>query len=259
MSECKVYRREVEGAADGRGLSDGARLHISSCRVCGDELREHERLRALVGGLGKVDAPADFEFRLRARMAAAKIDRGHGRFSGTRWLYGFAPVAVAACFVIVSATLYLRQAARQTKTDAPAVAARPAPNVEPAHARRQQAEPKAEVKEVAGVNQADASPRKVHKHVHRANARAAQTREVAAKVERRAVAEPNTIESSVTGAQVIHLHLKTSAEPLRVILRDERGTERVVPMRSVSFGSQSFLAREAATRPSAAAEVGGVW
>ena len=53
--------------------------------------------------------------------------------------------------------------------------------------------------------------------------------------------------------------MKASAEPLRVILRDERGAERVVPMRGVSFGSQDFLARGASGRPSVAAEVGGVW
>src|SRR5215216_893690 len=99
MSDCKVYRREVEEAADGGVMSTGARLHVSSCHACGVELRERERLRALVGGLGKVGAPADFEFRLRARMAAAKAGGARARFSGTRWLYGFAPVAIATCFV----------------------------------------------------------------------------------------------------------------------------------------------------------------
>jgi hypothetical protein len=72
--------------------------------------------------------------------------------------------------------------------------------------------------------------------------------------------EPRTLVSSVTGAPVITgIPVKASAEPLRVILRDERGAERIVPMRSVSFGSQDFLARGAAAKPSAVAEVGGVW
>src|SRR5215204_4003685 len=100
MSECKAYRREIDEAAGG-GVSAGARAHATSCRVCGDELRVRESLRVLVGGLGKVEAPADFEFRLRARMAASKADGARGRFGGARWLYGFAPVAVAACFVFV--------------------------------------------------------------------------------------------------------------------------------------------------------------
>jgi len=53
--------------------------------------------------------------------------------------------------------------------------------------------------------------------------------------------------------------MKTSADPLRLILRDERGAERVVPLRSVSFGSQDFLSRGAAPKQPGAVEVGGVW
>lgn len=264
MSECKAYRREIEEAADGRPVSARTRAHAALCRVCGDELRDGASLRALVGGLGKVGAPADFEFRLRARMAASKIDRGHGRFSGTRWLYGLAPVAVAACFVVVSATLYFRQESRPTTTAGPVVASAPAPNVEPARTsstdkQNRVAGPEMKVEEVAGVDAEGAASLKIKKPVHRVNVRAAQSRAVASNVVRRAEVETNTLVTSVTGARVIHLPLKSSAEPLRVILRDDRGAERVVPMRSVSFGSQSFLARDAATRPSAAVEVGGVW
>src|SRR5689334_10091972 len=112
MSDCKAYRREIEEAAEGGSASAGLRAHAARCRACAEELRERESVRALVGGLGRVGAPADFEFRLRARMAAAKAEGRGGRFGGARWLYGFAPVAVAACFVVVSATLYFRQAAR---------------------------------------------------------------------------------------------------------------------------------------------------
>ena len=264
MSECKVYRREIEETADSGCVSAGARAHAALCRACGAELRERESLRALVGGLEKVGAPADFEFRLRARMAGAKAAENRDGFSGTRWLYGFAPVAVAACFVVVSATLYFRQATRTTQTDPPDVSTMPAQNVEPARAasvneQSHLAEPLFEVKEVVKMNPADVAPPRIKKPVHRTNVRAGQSREVALKVENHASVEPGTLESSVTGAQVIRLSLKSSAEPLRVILRDERGAERVVPMRSVSFGSQSFLAREAVARPSAAVEVGGVW
>jgi hypothetical protein len=261
MSECKVYRREIDEAADGGGVSGGARAHASLCRACGDELRARESLRALVGGLGKVEAPADFEFRLRARMAASKSGGGRGLFSGTRWLYGFAPVAVAACFVVVSATLYFRQAARPTPAAAPAVAAaRPSPNVEPDRAasvnvQSLPAVPAVEVKEVVRVN-----PPKTNRPAHKASARDVQAREVASAGGRRADVEPGTLVSSVTGAQVIKpISVKASAESLRVILRDERGAERVVPMRGVSFGSQDFLARGASARPSVAADVEGVW
>lgn len=260
MSECKAYRREIDEAAD--GVSAGARSHAASCRACGDELRVRESLRALVGGLDRVEAPADFEFRLRARMAASKADGGRGRFGRTRWLYSFAPVAVAACFVVVSATLYFRQATRTT----PAVAANPARNVEPDRAssnnlQGSNAEPAIKVGEIARVNTTAVAAPKTNKPAHKMVARAVQqAHEVASRNENRAGVTSGTLVSSVTGAQVIKpISVKASAEPLRLILRDERGGERVVPMRGVSFGSQDFLARGASGRPSVAAEVGGVW
>ncbi|HEX8146184.1 MAG TPA: hypothetical protein VF591_03190 [Pyrinomonadaceae bacterium] len=265
MSECKAYRREIDEAADGRPVSASARAHAALCRACGDGLRERERLRALVGGLGKVEAPADFEFRLRARMAASKIDGGHGRFSGARWLYGFAPVAVAACFVVVSATLYFRQAARTSPAAAPAVAAAPPRNIEPARVpsdgkeQTGTVEPAAAGGQIVQERRAEVASSKAHNPAHKVNVRAERVREVASVGGRRADVAPRTLEHSVTGAQVIHLPVKTSAETLRVILRDESGAERVVPMRSVSFGSQDFLSRGASGRPPVAVEVGGVW
>ena len=262
MAECNVYRREIAEAADGGPLSAGARAHAALCGACGEELRARESLRALVGGLGKVGAPADFEFRLRARMAAAKADEGRGRIGG-RWLYGFAPVAVAACFLVVSATLYFRQAPPPASAP-PAVAPAPAPKVEPGRAasadvQGQTHEPAVEEKEVARATPAVVAPHKMRKASYRASARAAQPREVASAGGQRAEPSHNTLVGSVTGAQVIHLSVKTSAEPLRVIVRDERGAERVVPLRSVSFGSQDFLSREAALKQPGAANVGGVW
>jgi hypothetical protein len=263
MSECKAYRREIDEAADVGGLSPNARAHFAVCRACGDSLRGRESLRALVGGLGKVEAPADFEVRLRARMAAAKSNGG-GRFGG-RWLYGFAPVAVAACFVVISATLYFWQAARPRTEPAPTVASAPAPNAESDRAtsvnvQSLSAESAVTVGEIARENPSDAASPRTHRTVHRVSARAVQMREVASKGERRADVAQSTAVFSNTGAQVIHpIPVKTSAEPLRVILRDESGAERVVPMRSVSFGSQDLLSRGATPKPSAVAEVGGVW
>lgn len=264
MSECKVFRREVEEAADGGSMSAGGRAHISTCRACGDELRERESLRSLVGGLGKVGAPADFEFRLRARLAASKTDRGHGRFNGARWLYGFAPVAVAACFVVVSATLYLRQSPRLQQTAAPAVASAPSPNVEPDrtasvnNGQSRGARSEDVTGEVVKANQPRAASHKTYKYARRVSARAAQAREVASEAEGGADGERRTLVSSVTAAPVL-TPIKASAEPLRVIVRDERGAERVVPMRSVSFGSQDFLSRGTSARPASTLEAGGVW
>lgn len=264
MSECKAYLREIEMVADGGRVRAAARAHASSCRACGDELRVRESLRGLVGGLNKVEAPADFEFRLRARMAAAKVDGGHGSFTGARWLYGFAPVAVAACFVVVSATLYFRQAARTNTADAPAVASAPAPVGEvgqiPSGIKRNDSNES----DGSGGKVVDKRPVAVKPHAHapshKERARVVHAGVVASKGEGRDKVLQNTVINSVESARVFRpIAVQASSEPLLVILRDERGAGRVVPMRAVSFGSQDFLARETALRPSGANDVGGVW
>ena len=259
MSDCKLYRREIEGAADGGALGNGARAHAALCRACEGELRERESLRALVGGLEKVEAPADFEFRLRARMAAAKSEGSSGRFGG-RWLYGFAPVAVAACFVVFSATLYFRQPARHDAPAAHAVAsAEPVKDLNVENTRAVNVEAPSKDTTTVALKNAGAPAVKVYRAVHSSNARAAQPRAVVLKGERRADDEPGTAVFAVSAAPVLTLQMRSSAEPLRVIVRDERGAGRVVPMRSVSFGSQSLLTRDAAMKQSNTLEVGGVW
>ena len=272
MSECRAYRHEIVEAWDGGELSRGARAHVRSCRACGEELRGRERLRALVGGLGKVEAPADFEFRLRARMAASKGAGGQRPLRGLRLLYAFAPVAAAACFLVISATLYLRQPSKTRPADAPrAAAAVPAPSeriaqVPPASGRDESTETKptggsALAEATSSINLASRAA------AHRPRAAARQTREdreVAAVTEEGARLTPNTSIASFGSAPIITgrnvtIALKTPPEPLRMILRDERGAGRVVPVRAVSFGSQELIAREGVLRQTVAAEDEGVW
>ena len=91
MTDCKAYRSEIEESAG--ELSDLALAHVESCPACGEVLRVRESLRRLVGGLERIEAPADFEFRLRARIAARRGTRGGRPFAGRRNLYGFGAVA----------------------------------------------------------------------------------------------------------------------------------------------------------------------
>lgn len=260
MSECKVYRREIVAAADGGLMGSRARAHVTACRACRGELRERESLRALVAGLGKVEAPADFEFRLRARMATAKGDGGRARFAG-RWLYGFAPFAVAACFLLVSATLYFWQSARPMPADAPTFATKPARNAEPGRVPTLKAQGSSAAAAMQTSPPAVVSS-KTGQSANRSNLRMRQAREVASRGERRADFAKKAAVNSFTSARVLRpltIAVRSPGGPPRMILRDESGAERVVSVRAVSFGSQDFLARETALRPSGAAETGGVW
>lgn len=268
MSDCKAYRHEIVEAVGG-ALSRGARAHAEACRACGAELRERESLRALVRGLGKVEAPADFEYRLRARMSAGGAGGRRGPLRGLRLVYAFAPVAAAACFLVVSAALYLRQSATTGPAEAPrAAASEPSRNN---NAERPDAAPAGAAGEVlkqSGASPVDVASKptgfKPRPAAHRPRAASRPSREVAESSPAPAGQRSATLSvkaarvitgSGVTGSGVT-IALKS---PLRVFLRDEQGGGRVVPMRAVSFGSQELIARENVSRQTTAAENEGVW
>jgi hypothetical protein len=81
---CFPFASEIEEAASAnRRIGPAAREHLAACADCSGAFGEHSRLRELISGLEPVTAPADFEFRLRARMAAGASRRSAGL--GLRW------------------------------------------------------------------------------------------------------------------------------------------------------------------------------
>lgn len=276
MSDCKVFRREI-GEAAGRGdLAGAAAAHAEGCRACGETLRERESVRGLVGGLARVEAPADFEFRLRARMAAAEVKGRRGPFGGLRLAYKLAPVAVAAAFLIVSGALYFRQSERGgQQAGSPAqVAKEVAGNATGAQATAPPARVDAQnstsapvvaasvaVDELTnnGKSQVGKTTAPRPRHVARRSTEAARVTGGAGEV-----AALNTTVTSVSSAEVIHgrplsIPMETGAAPLRLLLRDERGALRVVPVRPVSFGAQDVIARDGARRQTTTVDDEGVW
>jgi hypothetical protein len=271
MSDCKAFMREIDEAANGRKPCGAALAHAALCRSCGERLREHESLRSLVKGLGRVEAPADFEFRLRARMASARGESRRGPFGGLRFVYRLAPVAAALCFLLVSASLYVWQSSR-TKP-----AARQQGAVEVAHSAVdankgqgaqapsaiQVTNPPNGVVQDGAAGLSSLSSHQSQAVVRRQFVAARRVKTPAQKVAG-AGAEAASNVLSLNSAEVIRsrtltIPLETASAPLRLVLRDERGAERVVPMRAVSFGAQDVIARDAARRQTAEAEQGGVW
>lgn len=105
--ECRATRREIDEG--GEQLGAQTLRHIASCAPCLAFQNERARLRELLTSLEPVTAPADFDFRLRARIAA------QGESVGPRSLFsGFAlstpamAVAAAVVFVALSAVWLVR-------------------------------------------------------------------------------------------------------------------------------------------------------
>ncbi|HSE15662.1 MAG TPA: hypothetical protein VLB46_01330 [Pyrinomonadaceae bacterium] len=95
-NNCEVVRRELDELRLGEGWSRSATQHLRACASCREFQEQTTKLRQIVGSLGTVEAPADFDFRLRARLA-----QSNG--STVYWPFARRGLAVAA-MVIVFAT-----------------------------------------------------------------------------------------------------------------------------------------------------------
>jgi hypothetical protein len=112
---CKQIRQEIDTASR-RGLRGGVRSHLNGCPDCRRYSDETTSLIGLLGAQPRVEAPADFEFRLRARLAraqAAESDRAQGFLWKIRpetfsWRQMGAAAATIAMVITVS-TFYLKR------------------------------------------------------------------------------------------------------------------------------------------------------
>ena len=110
VMNCKTCRVEIEEVEARQSLSSAARAHTETCLPCRTFSDERRALRQLVGSLETVAAPPDFDFRLRARLAAS-----HGSANNRRFTWpGLAPrvstLALAASLVLlITAAVVFKQ------------------------------------------------------------------------------------------------------------------------------------------------------
>jgi hypothetical protein len=271
-SNCKVIRAEIEESVGGAWLSRGAEAHLAACAGCLDFYHERGALRRLVGELERVGAPGDFEFRLRARMAAAKETKGT-RPLVFRFAPGFASFALAAVFVAaVAGAYYFKRAApavadhaapqpsstaaTRTVADQPTPPAAPTagPVVEVSTKVSEQAggSPSLGVERAGGVRQP-----KPERRLSAARAAAAEPRRESAAG--RTGGELNFGLSTSPVIKASNVKLEVSAEPLRMVVRDESGAARRVAMKPVSFGAQNPVGKPRAVSNTSLADDEGVW
>jgi hypothetical protein len=258
MSDCKAYREEIEELAGVGRLSLEARAHVNACAPCHALEQERASLRSLVRELEKVEAPADFEFRLRARMASS---RGGGRRNPFRPVYGFAAIAAAALFLFVSASLYIRQEQQRRPEPSRSGALTAEGSGDGAKPRQREDE----VTQTADANTNGVAGRTttvsqgMRPKMRTRAAALPRDREIASRETAGQANAKKSLTFAVRSAPTLTIPLGANTQPLRVVLRDEGGQARVVPMRSVSFGSQELIAREGPGRRASSADKEGVW
>ncbi|MEP6819985.1 MAG: hypothetical protein ABJA18_10665 [bacterium] len=245
---CRNIQREIEEAGSADLLSASAISHLEACVACETLSRRQTRLQAIISSLGTVEAPGDFDFRLRARLAG----EGRGRRRSLPFAnlsFGLRFAAVAAMLLLIGSAFLLvsfrgrpnnpavagggKQITSQpTAPDSPAN-----PIVVPESVRPD----KSQVANAPKKNELNGTPKR------RLNSELATYR----KSER-----IGTRDMSSTGARVMKRDdqlaesYPTAAFPInasyqshKVSVDNGRGTSRTISLPSVSFGSQRTLSQ----------------
>ena len=96
---CQSVRRQIDESDLQWQPETIVSQHLHGCASCKKFYDEHAKLRRLVGSLGNVQAPEDFDFQLRSRLASER-PKGTGKFVFRGWALGFRAVAFASLLVI---------------------------------------------------------------------------------------------------------------------------------------------------------------
>jgi len=232
-NNCGVVRQELDELMMDETCSSSAAAHLSECGECREFQQQQTRLRQIVGSLGTVAAPADFDFRLRARLANDSSSAAY--LSLMRRGFALATVLV----VFATGAFLVRNVMDRPTTEVVSTNNQPAAIPEPT----KQVEPaKASQDNTSGQQLVASNPEKRPKPSN--NERPLST---ASKTPRRLVAE----DFSSKGAQVIRgqeavssfevIPLDASLQSFKVSLDDGRGNARTISVPTISFGSERML------------------
>lgn len=256
---CQTCQFEIEEVKATERLSDDARTHLSVCAVCRAFHDERQALKKLVGSLEAVSAPADFDFRLRARLAAAK-GAGTHHFSWRSFVASAQAVGIAAAFaLLVAAVVFYNQTKKSAVTERPDVAAVQLPgqtqeplSATPAPTAVRAPELSGEIGEDNGVPLTVANRRQPS----RANVNGKQN-------VRRESSQPGVNDSQIISNDMasrpapqivpgnsapfkagmegmVSLPVRSASQPMRVFVDERGGTKRTLTLEPVVFGSQDF-------------------
>ena len=103
---CELIRRELDELSLDETCSTAAVEHLRECGACREFHEKQTKLREIVGSLGTVAAPADFDFRLRARLANESSSAA-SQFNFLAWPVLRRGFAVAAVLLVFATGAYL--------------------------------------------------------------------------------------------------------------------------------------------------------
>jgi len=228
-TKCETVRHELEELMLGDECSMHATQHLRDCSDCREFHEKQTKLRQIVGSLGTIEAPPDFDFRLRARLANEAGSAGfHLRL--VRWSFagkGFAAAAAIVLFVV--GVVYVRTVMKQE------------PAIEVAEHTATPSQPTPKPLENENIVQVPApvvasndGPRRVGGERRVSSRNKTQLVAVDSGVERPIVFSDSQPQSAI-------FPIDASLQSMKFSLDDGRGNARTISVPTISFGSQRVL------------------
>lgn len=239
---CRYVRRQIEEAGPGDLLSTSVAEHMRNCLECVRFSEEDIKLREIVSSLGMVEAPVDFEFRLRARLAGDKRDFAN-HFSLGHLSFGFRTAAFAGLLLLFASALLFVSMRSQRDTSLTANDATPSATKPAADQPPDQRADRPAVALAPNTLDADAIP--VHKPrdergtrgiVAAGNTERLKTRDMGS-------APARVLRPSDLTARASDFPIEARSQALKVSLDDASGSSRTISLPAVSFGSERAVSQ----------------
>lgn len=242
-TKCETVRHELEELMLNDECSMYVTQHMRECGDCREFHQKQTKLRQIVGSLGTVEAPPDFDFRLRARLANESSNAGLRVMQWSFASKGFAAATMILLFVggVVYVRTIVNQPAQETiaeqRTEPPQPPPKPVENA--AHFDSAPPVVSSNYGSRPGTNERRVSVSK---------------KPTLATIDSASSQPPSFIDVPRHSA-IFSIDASNSLEPFKVSLDDGRGNARTISVPTITFGSQRVLPNA----NQSAQKVVGVW
>lgn len=243
---CKLYQREIEHIGS-KAMSGDALRHVENCAACRGFKQEHESLQMLLGNLERVAAPANFDTKLRARLAVSKT---HKQSVFASWLtFSLLRPAVGvslALALLVGGFVFVRpllmNEVQPFSTAAKALEIKQIDDIYVAPVV-----PKPYENTVAVGNGTNLQPKRI------STTNASEAKRINANDMSVGTATNDRVPPPSSANETISIAIRPESRSPYLMLKDKK-----VPLRSVSFGSPTFV-NGSTSRTSSSSDSEGIW
>jgi hypothetical protein len=233
-NNCELIRQELDELMLDEVCSSAVTHHLRECAGCREFQEQQTKLRRMVGGLGIVSAPPDFDFRLRARLA----NDVPSTFMSVYWPLARRGMVVAVVILAVATGgVLVRNAfdqpapvenlAEKTQPEAPAVP-KPSESVRPVEAI-------APPPQIAVASQRRPAGNKNDRSLSRSTQRPALATRDSASLGASVISGVEPVSASAV------FPIDASQQSFTVSFDDGRGNAKTISVPTISFGSQRIV------------------